>query len=183
MSLILRIANSKKLLVQKKEESKLLMSKIFSDFEKKNHNLIVDNKILNRLGVSDTETWLQLVKKIHLILPMALTYNAKTKEDRIDYTKIFNQKEIEFMSQQAVKVNSETWSDYLGIKLKKRQNNDANKTNVFTSKTYFFTTPVFTINQDYALIYQEQRYGGSLVIYQKIKGKWQAVASAMVWVS
>tara|TARA_R110001583_G_scaffold11776_2_gene52839 strand:+ start:4261 stop:4815 length:555 start_codon:yes stop_codon:yes gene_type:complete len=156
-------------------ESKLLMRKIFSDFEMIN-GVIVENKILSRVSASDINTWQQLVEKSHLKLTMALTYNAKTKEDRIDFTKIFTEEEIEYMSKQAAEIKTETWEDYLGIKPIKKHTSSV-------STTYFLTIPVFTIKKNYALIYQEQSYGGSLVIYKKIDDTWQPIGNAMVWVS
>jgi hypothetical protein len=165
----------------KKEETKQLMSKIFNDFRIANQN--INNKILTDISVSDINSWQQLIEKAHDIIPMALTYDAKTKEDKVDYTKIFTKDELDYMGNQVLELKSKTWAQYLGINLKKEFVTDDTNENIIQSKTYFLTVPVFTTNENHALVYQENMYGGSLVIYEKTEDKWKAVASAMVWVN
>jgi hypothetical protein len=91
------------------------------------------------------------------------------------------------MSKQIDNISTKTLQDYIGLTptkkcIKKQDNAYLDDVNL-ASGIYHLTPPVFTVNDNYALIYKENRFGGALVIYQKIKDKWQAVASVSVWVS
>lgn len=161
-------------------ESKLLMDKIFSDFNNmssastsKEH---IDDKILNSPNVNEYKSWEDMIQKSDMILIMARNFNIKTKKDIIDYTKIFTKKEINNMSQQISKIEAKSWSNYLGIV-------PFEKKEVLVTNRHFFTIPAFTVNYDYAIIYHENRYGGDIRIYQKIYEKWEFVAIAMVWIN
>lgn len=156
-------------------ESKALMTKIFNDFEN-NENVGIDSNILYNLSSSDYKNWNELIEKSKHILKMAITYNAKSEEDRIDFTNIFTQKDVEYMADQALRVKSITWDKYLNIKPKDKQTHDF-------EKKYYLTIPVFSLNNEYALIYQEQKFGGALLIYKKTDGHWNAIGSCLIWIT
>jgi len=176
------------------DESKSLMTYIFNDFDKKaldKRNLtnirFIKNEILHKPSTVDYKSWKDLVLKSDALIPLAVNYNIINENDKIDYSNIFTEEEINYMSKQIGDIRPMTWQDYIGIKpikksIKKYDNAYQDNINV-ASGTFFLTQPVFTINHDFALIYQENGFGGILVIYQKINNSWKAVASTSVWVS
>ena len=166
---------SQDIIDSKKEESQILMSTIFSDFENSEQSITISNKILYSVSSSDINNWQQLIENSKMILPMAITYNTKDNKEKVDYTLIFTKDEIVHMSNQIIESKAKTWRNYLGL--------ESNKKDGLNLKTYYLSIPVFTINKDYALIYLENTYGGTLKIYKKSELKWKAIASATVWIN
>lgn len=156
-------------------ESKVLMTKIFNDF-KNNENVCIDSNILYNLSSSDYKNWNELIEKSNHILKMAITYNAKSEENRIDFTNIFTHKDIEHMTDQALRVKSITWDKYLNLDSK-------NKGTCDIQKKYYLTIPVFSLNNEYALIYQESKFGGTLVIYKQTNEHWKAIGNCLIWIN
>lgn len=156
-------------------ESKVLMTKIFNDFAN-NEQVCIDSIILFKLSSSDYDNWNELIQNGKHILKMAITYNVKSEEERIDFTNIFTDKDIEHMADQSLKVKSIAWDKYLNIKPKNEQSHEF-------QKKYYITIPVFSLNNEYALIYQENKSGGSLVIYKQTDGCWNAIGSCLIWIS
>ncbi len=161
-----------------KTESMLLMSEIFKNFSNNKLNpSLVKNRILFKPSIDKYDSWYDLIEECNSILSLAIHYDSKTNGKKVDYTKIFTQNEIVHMMGQANK-KEKNWHSYLGINPEKTE-----KDNYSMIKEYYFTIPVFTMKKNYALIYQEQKHGGSLIIYNKDNGKWKPFGTAMVWVN
>lgn len=173
------LLNCKSLKVKnsEKEETKILVESIFNNLLEKDENIVINNKILDKINVSNINTYQELIQKSSLFLQMAVTFNAKSKEEKIDFSKIFTKKEIDHMNEQAANLKSKTWQDYINIKYRKPLKNN-NK-----HLTYSYTKPVFTIDSNYALIYKEGNNGGNMFVYQKINKEWKPVAVSMVFVN
>lgn len=167
------------------EESTSLMLHIFKKFDDnkstKNYGLQnsdISNNILNKVSIDEFASFEELILNSHKILPLAINYNISETKKRVDYLEIFKVSELKYMKKQLENIQSKTWMEYLKI-------NPSNKKskNKLIKQDYFYSVPVFTKNKKNSLIYMENSSGGVLIIYQKIKNKWQAVASASVWIS
>ena len=155
--------------------SKELMISIFNEFNNVNDICIHPNSLYN-ISSSDYDNWNELVKNSKHILKMAITYNAKSEDDKIDFSNIFSEKDIEYMTYQAHRVKSDAWDKYLNLESK-------NKGTCDIQKKYYLTIPVFSLNNEYALIYQESKFGGTLVIYKQTNEHWKAIGNCLIWIN
>lgn len=169
------VEESLKLISERKE----LLLEIASNYSNKGfYNYKVNDKILWKPNTNKYNNYSDIIEDCRSLLEMALTHGAKNEQDRIDFVEIFNREEILHMLGQLDIEPNKSWNRYIDFDL---QIEHTTKEKI--EKEYFLSLPVFTKDRKYAFYYQEQQYGGSIVIYQKIKDLWKSIGSSQVWVN
>ncbi|CAL2089922.1 hypothetical protein [Tenacibaculum sp. 190524A05c] len=107
-------------------------------------------------------------------LSMMSKIEIKSKKDIIDFTKFFDSNDFEYMRCQLKQNEIDNWKQLI--------EKDYFKTNNSNNKRLSYSIPLFSVNQNYALIYRETIASGNLFLLKRTNGKWEYFAKQLVWI-
>lgn len=138
--------------------------------QKEQFNTVIHQNVLKKtISNENFELYLK-----HESLSMMSKIEIKSKKDIIDFTKFFDNKDFEYMRCQLRQNKIDNWKQLI--------EKDYFKTNNSNNKRLSYSIPLFSVNQNYALIYRETIASGSLFLLKRTNGKWEYFAKQLVWI-
>lgn len=105
---------------------------------------------------------------------MMTKIEIRSEKDIIDFTNFFSAKDFEYMRCQLKQNKIDNWKQLLERKHFETSNTAEN--------TLSYSVPLFSTDQNHALIYRETMGSGSLFLLKKSNGKWEYYAKQLVWI-
>lgn len=105
---------------------------------------------------------------------MMTKIEIKSEKDIIDFTNFFSTKDFEYMRCQLKQNKIDNWKQILERKHFETSN--------IAENTLSYSVPLFSTDQNHALIYRETVGSGSLFLLKKSNGKWEYLAKQLIWI-
>lgn len=136
----------------------------------KEANLILNDTILESISIGGPENWSSLINKNQFAL--IRNFNINEPEDIVNFQLLFSDNDLRFMKLQASENTYPLWSSIITTHFV------SNNTSHFVS----YSIPVFNEEGNFAIVYVEDSYSGSLKVFKKEIDKWVYFANGLVWI-
>lgn len=162
-----------------------------------NSNQILDSKVLEKPNSGNSLADFLIPEAFHLMSKI----KVKSKKDIIDFTKIFNQEDFNYMKCQVKYNKIKNWKQILKNRSFKKSDSIISVLRKYKgwgdiykaenlqeilrlrSRYLYYSIPLFSKDKKHAIVYRETSGSGSLFVFKKLNNKWALYGRSFVWSS